>query len=182
MPFFSAQIWTGDEEKFLSLARRAGLPANLQLIWPRRSLRIRRRGIWRDSLAPIFPSYVFIKADAIDADVYGKLRKTPGFVRFLQSNENIVPMEKKDQELLVHFLDFGEIVHKSLAVFDRDKRIRIVSGPLMGLEGRIVKVDRRKGRAKVKLELYTNSFDVDFGFEVLEEAPDGQAAPVGPEK
>ncbi len=173
MPFFAAQIWTGDEEKFLSLARSGSLPASVQLIWPRRSLRIRRKGVWRDSLAPIFPSYIFIKTEVVDAGLYRKLKRTPGFVRFLQSNENIVPLGRKDQDLLVHFLEFGEVVDKSLAVFDRNKRIRIVSGPLKGLEGYIIKVDRRKGRAKVKLELYKNSFDVDFGFEVLEVSPEG---------
>jgi transcriptional antiterminator NusG len=177
MPFFAAQIWTGEEEKFLSLARGGEIPSSARLIWPRRSLRIRRRGVWRDSLAPIFPSYIFVKTEAVDAVLYRKLRKTPGFVRFLQSNENIVPLGRKDQDLLTHFLEFGEIVDKSIAVFDRNKRIRIVSGPLKGLEGFIVKVDRRKGRAKVKLELYKNSFDVDFGFEVLEaEADDGRAS------
>jgi transcriptional antiterminator NusG len=37
----------------------------------------------------------------------------------------------------------------------------------MGLEGRIVKVDRRKGRAKIMLDLYNDSFSIDLGFEVI---------------
>jgi transcriptional antiterminator NusG len=171
MPFFAAQIWTGSEEKFLTIARKAGLPAEIHLIWPRRNLRIRRGGIWKDSLAPIFPSYVFIRADAVEPALFTTLRRVPGFIRFLLSNENIVPMEKKDQELLTHFLSFGEVVDKSMVVFDEESRIRVLAGPLKGLEGRIVKVDRRKGRAKVKLEMYENSFNVDFGFEVLEKMP-----------
>jgi len=39
---------------------------------------------------------------------------------------------------------------------------------LKDLEGRIVRVDRRKGRARVRLELYADSFEVDFGFEALD--------------
>jgi transcriptional antiterminator NusG len=34
----------------------------------------------------------------------------------------------------------------------------------------IVKVDRRKGRARVRLEMYEDSFEVDFGFEALDSA------------
>jgi transcriptional antiterminator NusG len=168
MPYFAMQIWTGGEDKFLSLARRGTLPQSIRLIWPRRNLRIRRRGVWRDSLAPIFPSYIFIQAEIIEPNLYRKLRRTPGFVRFLLSNNNIVPLDAQDQELLSHFLGFGEVVDKSMVFFDEKRKIRVISGPLKGLEGMIVKVDRRKGRAKVKLEMYQNSFDVDFGFEVLE--------------
>ena len=73
----------------------------------------------------------------------------PGFVRFLPSNEALAPLEPKDQELLSHFLSFGEIVQKSAAYFDENKRIRVISGPLKNLEGLIVRVDRRKGRARV---------------------------------
>jgi transcriptional antiterminator NusG len=42
-----------------------------------------------------------------------------------------------------------------------------VEGPLMGLEGRIIKVDRRKGRAKINLDLYNDSFTIDLAFEVI---------------
>ena len=59
-------------------------------------------------------------------------------------------------------------MQKSIAYFDENKSIRIVSGPLKGLEGMIVHVDRRKGRAKVRLAMYDNSFEVDFGFDSLE--------------
>ncbi len=171
MPYFAIQIWTGAEGKYLALAR-VGWTPTVKLIWPRRNLRIKRRGVWMNSLAPIFPSYVFIDADSIDPECYGKLRNTTGFIRFLLANDNIRPMEKKDQDLLNHFLGYGEIVDKSYVFFDANKKIRVVSGPLKGLEGRIVKVDKRKGRAKVRLEMYRDSFNVDFGFEILEVMPE----------
>jgi transcriptional antiterminator NusG len=175
MAFFAVQIWTGSEGKFLSLARKKELAPSVRMFWPRRNLRIRRRGVWRDSLAPIFPSYVFIQSEALDPELYYALKRTSGFIRFLPSNESAKPMDKKDQDLLTHFLSFGEIVDRSLVSFDENKRIRVLSGPLKGLEGRITKVDRRKGRAKVRLELYADSFDVDFGFEVMEALPNPPA-------
>ncbi|MCX7031488.1 MAG: KOW motif-containing protein, partial [Spirochaetes bacterium] len=60
---------------------------------------------------------------------------------------------------------------KSVVTFDENRRIRVVSGPLQGLEGSIVKVDRRKGRAKVRLDIYADAFEIDFGFEILESSP-----------
>lgn len=177
MSFYALQIWTGSEARFLALAEQKVQGANARLLWPRRSLRIRRLGAWHESLAPIFPSYVFLQADFFDPALYAGLKRVPGFVRFLPSNEKIAPLERRDQDLLSHFLSFGEIVKKSVAYFDENKSIRIVSGPLKGLEGKIVRVDRRKGRAKVRLAMYDNSFEVDFGFDSLEARVEGGPPP-----
>jgi len=38
----------------------------------------------------------------------------------------------------------------------------------MGLEGRIIKVDRRKRRAKIQLEMNDSPISFDLGFDVLE--------------
>jgi len=172
MPFFAVHIWTGDEGRFLSVASQRADGNDVRFYWPRRSLRIKRGGSWKESLAPIFPGYVFIQAEAIGPELYRAPKGAPGFLRFLLSNDNIVSLERSDQELLSHFLGFGEIVDKSMVFFDENKRIRVVSGPLKGLEGRIVRVDRRKGRAKVRLEMYQDSFEIDFGFESMEAAPE----------
>ena len=171
MAYYALQVWTGDEQQYLAAARRSLEGTEARLLWPRRSLRIRRAGKWQESLAPIFSSYVFLQAPDVGPDLYATLKRHAGFVRFLLSNDNIVALDKKDQDLLSHFLSFGEIVQKSTAYFDENKRIRVVSGPLKNLEGLIVRVDRRKGRARVRLEMYENSFEVDFGFEALEGAP-----------
>jgi transcriptional antiterminator NusG len=173
MPFFAVQVWTGSESRFLAVARKAAA-GDVSLVWPRRSLRIRRAGIWRDSLAPVFPGYLFVRAPAIGTDLYAGIRRAPGFLRFLPSNDKILALSQKDQQLLSHFLAFGEIVDKSMVTFDENRKIRVVSGPLKGLEGRIIRVDRRKGRARVRLELYEDSFEIDFGFEALEGALQGE--------
>jgi transcriptional antiterminator NusG len=83
MPFFALQVWTGNEARFLTLAQRPLSGTGVRLLWPRRSLRIRRAGVWRDSVSPIFPSYVFLQSAGVDPDLYGELKRTPGFVRFL---------------------------------------------------------------------------------------------------
>jgi transcriptional antiterminator NusG len=176
MYFYALQVRTGSEERFVALASRRLNQQEVRLFWPRRRLRIRRRGVWHESEAPIFPSYLFLQAPEVHSALYGEMRRIPGFVRFLPSNEYVAPLDHTDQELLNHFLGFGEIVQKSTAYFDENKRIRIIAGPLSNLEGMIVKVDRRKGRARVRLALYEDSFEVDFGFEALDAAP---APPAG---
>jgi transcriptional antiterminator NusG len=168
MNYFAFTVKTGSESKYLQCAGRVINGDDATLLWPRRNLRIRRKGRWLDTLAPIFPGYLFLKTENLSTDLFLRLRRCPGFSRFLPNNQTISPLNSGDKKILTHFLQFGEIVDKSLVVFDENDRIRVVSGPLTGLEGSIVKVDKRKGRVKVRLDLCTNSFLIDFGFKTLD--------------
>ncbi len=170
MNYFVVQVKTREEEKYRTLARQALQGSTMNLVYPQRRLRQLRRGSWKDVLKPLYPGYVFLEGDHVSVEDYWHLRHVPGFLRFLETNSNIRPIDGSDRELLLHFLRFGEVVEKSKVTFGPDSQIRVLEGPLAGLEGRIVKIDRRKGRAKVKLDLYNDSFPVDLGFEVIETA------------
>ena len=173
MAFFVIQVRTGNEERCRLQAEKLLHPTRERLFWPRRSLRIRRQGQWRDSVAAIFPGYLFLQAEELATEMYWRLKGLPGFQRFLRDNMHIEPLGPRDRELLQHFLSFGEVLDRSTVSFDADRRIRVISGPLKTLEGRIIKVDRRKGRARVRLELYEDAFLIDFGFDAIESLPAG---------
>ncbi len=180
MNYFVFQVMTGEEKKYIKLAQynmalsQSGLNETAKIIWPQRKLTIRKRGKLTDKVESIFPGYLFVESEKIDPELYWTLKRTPGFVRFLKSNTAIAPVHGEDKKLLLHFLSFGEIVEKSRVWFDKNNRIRVVSGPMKGLEGKIIKVDRRKKRAKIKLSLYEESFKIDFGFEILEKVEDDE--------
>ena len=169
MSYYVIQTKPRGEDEYLRRARSVLHEPEGRLFWPRRNLRTRRGGKWSSELAPIFPGYLFLEADEMNESLFLKMRRIPGFSRFLQSNQNIIPLSKGDRELLTHFLAFGEVVDKSVVYFDENSRIRVVSGPLLGLEGSIIKVDRRKGRAKVRLDMFESSFQIDFGFDAIEQ-------------
>jgi transcriptional antiterminator NusG len=150
---------------FNALHPQAGLP----LHFPRRRIDIRRKGITRQSTAAVFPGYLFIEAEReeILAQQW-EFRRTDGFYRFLRSNQNIVPLADRDLELVLHFIKkTGPVAGISRVYFNENARIVVIDGPLMGLEGRIIKVDKRKKRAKIKLYLYDDSFAIDLAFEVI---------------
>ena len=174
MEYFAVQVKTRGEDKFLKLAHYMMETYHLyeklqgKMLWPRRELRIRRRGKWKNSIKPIFPGYIFLQTESIHPDIYWTFKRIDGFFRFLKSNTQIEPLEGPDRQLLTHFLSYGEIVERSKVSFDKNQRIRVAQGPMKGLEGNIVKIDKRKGRAKVRLKMYEDFFLVDFGFDLLE--------------
>ncbi len=171
MAFFAMQVRVGSEDRFVRGARGRTEIGGSALVWPRRRLRIRKGGTWRDSISPVFPGYLFVRTDGADGALLQCLRTLPGFIRFLPDNASVHPLDQRDAATLSSLIACGGVVDRSLVTFDEERRIRVVSGPLRGMEGMIVAVDRRKGRARVRLALYEDSFEVDFGFQSLEAAP-----------
>jgi transcription termination/antitermination protein NusG len=171
MNYYAIQVKTREERKYIDLSEKLYPDTPLKVIFPRRTLTIRRLGKTRTVEAPLFPGYVFLFGESLDSETYWRFRRIPGFHRFLKDNRDIRPIEGSDRELLLHFLNFGEIIKVSRVRFDENSRIVVVDGPMKGLEGRIVKVDRRKNRAKIRLDLYNDSFLVDLGIDILGDVP-----------
>ena len=170
MNYYAIQVKTRSENKFIKLFKAIHPDVNLPIYFPQRQLDIRKGGQIKPSMAPVFPGYIFIEA-ASDEDIASRqweFRRTEGFYRFLRSNQEITPLADRDLELVLHFLkNSGSIAGRSRVYFNEDSRIVVVEGPLKGLEGRIIKVDKRKGRAKIMLDLYNDFFSIDLAFEVI---------------
>ncbi len=171
MKYFAAQIQTSKEDYFITnVTSKLGTNATQQrFIFLRRYLPIRKAGKTTKEVKPIFPGYIFIEANEMDSSLFNAIRSTQYFLRFLPDNNHIRAIENNDLALLKHFITLGSIAEISTVTFDEHDRIVIKSGPLEGLEGLIVKVDKRKKRAKVALDFSNKQFFIDLAFEVLEE-------------
>ena len=168
--YYALQVKTRGEEKFIRLFRAQHPEITAPLHFPQRCLDVRRGGKVTESRFPVFPGYVFLELDEDEdiLDFQWAFRRTAGFYRFLPSNQDIAPLQNRDLELVLHFIkNVGALAGKSKVYFDDNSRMAVISGPLSGLEGKIVKADKRKGRAKIKLDLYGDSFFIDLAFEVL---------------
>ncbi|MDR2363855.1 MAG: antiterminator LoaP [Spirochaetaceae bacterium] len=171
MRYYAAQVRTRAEEKYIKLLKRLHPEIPAVIHAPKRTLDIRRRGAVVQTTKSIFPGYIFIELNEGEniIDYQWSFRKTAGFFRFLESNQNILALEDRDLRLVLHFIKkIGPVAGKSRVYFDENSRIVVVDGPLKGLEGNIIKVDKRKGRAKIKLDLYHESFAIDLAFEYIE--------------
>ena len=171
MNFYAIQVKTRCEEKYIKLIRTIHPEIVFPIHFPRRRLDIRKDGKVKTSISAVFPGYIFLEAENDDEirHFQWNFRRTEGFYRFLISNKEIKPLTDRDLELVLHFIkNPGSIAGKSRVYFNEDSRIVVVEGPLCGLEGKIIKVDKRKGRAKIKLDLYNDSFTIDLAFDVID--------------
>jgi len=170
MNYYAIQVKSGGENKFIKRFKSLYPEIVFPMHFLQRTLNIRRGGKTKPSTSAIFPGYIFIEAESDDAILacQWEFRRTDDFYRFLRSNQQITPLTDRDLELVLHFINnVGPVAGRSKVYFNENSRIVVVEGPLLGLEGRIVKVDKRKGRAKVVLDLYNDSFPIDLGFEII---------------
>jgi transcriptional antiterminator NusG len=180
MQYYAVQVKTRGEDEYVRRLRSNPDCAGISFLVPKRTVMIRKKGETKKGIAAVFPGYVFLElAEPLEPDLRWLMRRTPDFYRFLPSNQECLPLTGRDLDLLTHFISFGERADTSRVFFDENEHIVVLEGPLKGLEGFIEKVDRRKRRAKVRLDMCRNSFLIDLAFNVVDRSGKGQPVPHG---
>lgn len=172
MNYYALQVKTRAEDLFISKVMNSlkkDNPDTFQFFFPKKMMPIRKGGKNKMVISPIFPGYIFLETENLERPLYWAIRTTTGFYRFLPLSQKPKPLEGRDLATLRHFLSFGEVAKQSRVVFDENDRIRVIDGPMKNLEGRIVKVDKRKKRAKIQLDMYEESFHIDLAFEFMDQ-------------
>ena len=113
----------------------------------------------------LFPSYVFIETDRIK-DFVSNINWFPGFNVVLHIDELYCPIYKHEEYLLTELADDHGIIDISSGYMEGD-RIRIISGPLVGQEGRILWVNPRKGVAILQMNLFNRVTEVSLELELI---------------
>jgi transcriptional antiterminator NusG len=182
MNYYALQVETSAEGDFIRRAELRFDPHIYHFFFPKRKLMRQKGGKKFDTIEPVFPGYVFLGTEEAPGPIWYTLRRIEGFYRFLPDNTRIKPMSDRDFTLIKHFMSFGEIADKSKVSFDENDRIVVQSGPLKGYEGHIYKVDRRKGRAWLRLTFCNSVSTVVLGFELLDKLPKGAGSQDGTDK
>ncbi len=175
MEYFAIQVWTGHEDEYARRLSNLSAFRNAGVLVPKRTLPLRRRGEVKKEEKPLFAGYVFVPVDGdtLSAEQRWELKSTLYYMRILPDPKTPRPIGQRDRMILSHFMSFGKSADTSKVRFDANDRIVVLEGPLKGLEGFITKVDKRKMRAKVRLDMCQDSFLIDLAFEVMDRPAKG---------
>jgi transcriptional antiterminator NusG len=168
MSYYAIQVMSGREEAFVELLGKTTPDAVVHNI--KKKMKSRRKGKPVTLINPVFPGYIFLQGqpEGIPPEIIASIKRTTGFTRILPSTDRIKALDDRDSKIIKQLVSFGKEIGPSLVTFDENNRIRIIEGPLLGMEGRIVRVDRRKRRAKISLELEDSPISFDLAFEVIQ--------------
>jgi transcription antitermination factor NusG len=107
--------------------------------------KVRRK--WSDRIKtieePLFKSYVFVKIGDEDRM---NVRMTAGVVNFVYWNGKPAVIRDKEIQLIRHFLDEYENVEVLKIGFEPEERVRVIAGPMMDQEGKVIEVKNKTAK------------------------------------
>ena len=147
--YYVIQVKTGKEEQAIEdILKNKPDDASFDVFAPyRKSLR-KYKGVMREVVERCFPGYIFVETNDVQR-LFKQLYFTPGFQRLLgreAETENFVPLDKDESRMIdiLYSANNNRITEISNIEVREGEMIRVLDGPLAGLETQIKKVDLHK--------------------------------------
>lgn len=119
---------------------------------PRIQIKRRRRGQWVDVIEVLFPRYIFIRVDPVKNSI-APVRNTRGVIGLVRFGGQPAVVADKVMGVLFQREAAGSGLHQdNRPLFCVGEPVKLVEGPLAGMEGVFVQEDGEK-RVTVLLEL-----------------------------
>ncbi|MCD7736809.1 MAG: antiterminator LoaP [Lachnospiraceae bacterium] len=163
--WYVVQVRAGAEEKICAqCAKKISETLLRQSFLAYYEERKKRGGKWETQKKVLFPGYVFLDTDEIEK-VFFELKKVIGLTKILGIGEDIVPLTEEEVRFLTQLGGENHVVEMSEGIIE-GARVKVQSGPLMGKEALIKKIDRHKRKAYLELELFGHMQRVEVGLEI----------------
>jgi transcriptional antiterminator NusG len=112
----------------------------------------------------MFPGYLFVR-DAMTKTRYVEMLSVRGIVRVLEDGwMRLTPIPDADINAIQRIVESGVAVFPYPLLHHGD-RVRVVEGPLSGVEGIFIKASQQKGCLVVTVDLLGRSVAVEIGGE-----------------
>lgn len=165
--WYVIQVINGREDVMRErIERMVPASAMQELFYPQFQTEIKVHGEWVNTTKPLFPGYLICDtADPRTVQQY--LLRMDDFARVLSQDGQFVPLAKEEVQLIGGFTHRGDrVVPMSEALKDGDQVI-VTAGPLLGHEGLIKTINRRKSTAYLELDLCGRRVTTRVGLAVL---------------
>jgi transcriptional antiterminator NusG len=134
---------------------------------PEMGVRSRRQGKSHVVPVPMFPGYLFLR-HAMEKRSYLEILKARGIVRILEGGWNrLTPIADEEVGAIQRLVESGVPVFPH-AYFRHGDPVRVVDGPLTGLEGMFLRDKPNRGRLVVSVNLLRTSVAVEVDAAFVE--------------
>ena len=166
-----AQVMSGKEEEVRKTCADMLSKDVLEDVFVPRQVRLKKyKGEWRRERRPLYSGYVFMVTRDPEA-LEKALIKVPGRHRLLKADDIILTVSEEEQAFLRRLGGIENLVDISVGYKEGD-RIKILSGPMVGLEGDIIHVDRHKRLVTINVSLFGRMVKTTLGLELTFKEPE----------
>lgn len=163
--WYALFVTTGKEEQVKGYIAQY-MDDTLRAVVPKRRLKERKDGIWKEQIRTLFPGYVLVQG-YIGVEEYYGIKRIPRIIKLLKSEYDPLKIEPEEMRTLSRLIGGSDMIGYSRG-FIKDGKVIVTEGPLVSLEGHIVDINRRKGRAKVQISFMGEPRVVELGLTMIE--------------
>lgn len=170
--YYVIHVETGKEDKMIDeIKRYKDHEASFEVFTPLMKHMRKYKGEWKEITTKCFPGYIFVQTDNIK-QLFKELVYVEGYTRLLgkeRGSENYLPLNEEESRVIDILCseESNRTVEISDIVIEEGDRIRVVAGPLMGLEGSIVKKDFHKRKVRVRISFAGRGIETDVGINFI---------------
>ena len=152
--YYVVQVKTGKEQQAIDdIMKNKPDDPSFEVFSPHRKTIRRYKGVDKEVIERCFPGYVFVSTDDVQG-LFIQLYWTPGYTRLLgreADTYNFVPLDKDEARMIdiLYSKNSNRITEISNIEVKEGEMIRVLDGPLMGLETKILKVNLHKRKVTV---------------------------------
>ena len=163
-------IWciTGKESSFLDTIKRVVPKELYEKAWIPYRIKISKyHGEEKEDLIRLFPGYILL--DTGDPEgVHMSLKGEKDYIGILKQEDRFTPISEDEKKIISYFTGDNGVAGVSLGIKENGKT-RIIEGPLKGMDHMIVKVERNKKRAWIKLHNFLGQDrEIPFALEMVD--------------
>lgn len=169
--WYVIQVMSGHEPSTIRKIEHRADPKTYSRVFNlKRMQRRKRNGEWTDEVEILFPGYVFVDTKT-PREFCAELTKVAALTKFLVSGEGsdrrFIPISE-DEMTLINALVGGEgdVMKVSEGVIEGGEVV-ITSGPLLGQEALVKKIDRHKRLAWLEADMFGRRLTFKVGLEIV---------------
>ena len=153
--YYVVQVKTGKEEQAIKdIMKNKPDDQSFEVFAPYRKALRKYKGQMKEVIERCFPGYVFVETNDAE-ELFKQLYWTPGYTRLLgreADTYNFVPLDKDESRMvdILYSKNNDRITEISNIEVKEGETIRVLDGPLMGLETQIKKVNLHKRNVTVE--------------------------------
>ena len=166
MAVFVIYTMAGNEDRIESECRQRILRLGEDVYVPKFDRLKRRHGEIKVIRDILFPGYIFWETEDA-SDLRLRLRKIPGLTKLLGAPEGVLKLYEEEERLIRKLCGKTHILDVSRGYIEGE-RVKVISGPLMGMDALICSVNRKKKRAVIRVEMFHKTVEVTVGLEVID--------------
>lgn len=171
--YYVIQVKTGKENETIRdiLKNKPLNDPSFDVFSPYRKVIKKFKGIEKECIERCFPGYIFVDTSDVK-ELFKQLYFTPGFQKLLgreEGTENFVPLDKDESRMIdiLYSRNNNRITEISNIEVKEGQTIRVLDGPLMGLETKIKKVNLHKRTVKVEFMMCNRLVSANVGINIV---------------